>query len=35
MERERDHLAPPLQGVIREEAREEETGNILHDCVLG
>lgn len=27
MERERDHLAAPLQGVIREEAREEETGN--------
>lgn len=25
MERELDHLAPPLQGVIKEEAREEET----------
>ena len=27
MERELDRLAPPLQGVMREEAREEETGN--------
>lgn len=28
MERELDHLAPPLQRVIREEAREEEVGDM-------